>query len=576
MAKYFLKQTFHTLGEAFQNCLKRFPVTVCFIFALTGYLFLLVPPQDRLTDEKLIFIWGYYLSVGTLLSLSLHLWCEEMRKRSGRLITHTVGHLLLLADTLFLYTLSPEQSLTEISIAHAAGLLAVGMSPFFLSFMKEKNDIASWNFALSGITALVTSYIIGGIMSGGICLLAFSLHQLFDLQIGEEYYFYILIVCNIPLALMLFLGSLPKGAAKYDRRPLAKDFQVKTIHYLFLPLVTGYLIVLYAYAFQILIKWELPTGWVSWLVTVLMAGCIAIEFDLYPARMAGNRAWDNRIARYLPLLILPLLMLMTVGIARRLSDYGISVRRLYLITFNVWCYLVCIGLFITRVRRINWIPISFAGIFLLTSALPVNYASITRHLMRNDIRQALDMSGIRQLPLSQKQYEDWLKTMPAETAVSINGKLRYLDDMFGRESIGDLISEPVDIIDYDTVTVKEPAVTLEGHSDTGAKIIIPAGYRQFVAVENESFSYSSADSSAEHKAGKLPIPVSRWIEGSADTIYVSIKTLENLDKQPAQKALPAVWLECTSGRYRFILTSFFYNDYGDTAILTASGYLFMK
>ena len=180
--------------------------------------------------------------------------------------------------------------------------------------------------------------------------------------------------------------------------------------------------------------------------------------------------------------------------------------------------------------------------------------------------------GNRPEYLSQKQYEDWLKTMPAETAVSINGKLRYLDDMFGRESIGDLISEPVDIIDYDTVTVKKPAVTLERHSDTGAKIIIPAGYRQFAAVENESFSYSSA----EHKAEKLPIPVSRWIEGSADTIYVSIKTLENLDKQPAQKALPAVWLECTSGRYRFILTSFFYNNYGDTASLTVNGYLFMK
>ena len=42
---------------------------------------------------------------------------------------------------------------------------------------------------------------------------------------------------------------------------------------------------LYVYAARIFISWELPTGWVSWLVVALMAGCIAIEFGLYPVRI---------------------------------------------------------------------------------------------------------------------------------------------------------------------------------------------------------------------------------------------------------------------------------------------------
>lgn len=572
MTKDFFKQTFYTLGEAFHNCLRRFPVTVCFVFALTGYLIFLTSLQKVDAEEKLLFIWGYYLSVGTLLSLTLHLWCEEMTKKSSRLVTHAVGHVALLADTLFLYTLSPEQSLTEIGIAHGAGLLALGLSVFFLSFIKEKNDIASWNFTLSYITAFATACIVGGIMSGGISLLVLSLHQLFGMYIDATCYLYILILCNVTLALMLFLGLLPKGRAKHDRQPQDKDFLVKTIHYLFLPLVTGYMIVLYIYAFQILVRWELPTGWVSWLVTALMAGCIVIEFGLYPARMAREKRWNNRIARYLPLLILPLLMLMTVGIARRFSDYGISVNRLYLITFNVWCYPVCIGLFITRARRINWIPISFAAVFLLTSVLPVNYASITRWCLHRDIEQAMVQSGITQRPLSQRQYEDWLRTLPAGTAASINGKVRYLDNWFGRESIGDLISEPVDIMDNDTVTAEEPTVILEGHFDRRAKIIIPAGYRQFVAVKNELFSYPSA----EHKSGKLSIPVSQWIDGSADTIHIRVETLKELNKQAEQKGLSGIWLECSSDRYRFMLTSFHYSYYGDEANLILNGYLFMK
>ena len=72
--------------------------------------------------------------------------------------------------------------------------------------------------------------------------------------------------------------------------------------------------------------------------------------------------------------------------------------RLYLITFNIWCYIVCIGLSLNKARRINWIPVSFSVIFLLTSVLPVNYASITRNKLRSDIENELEKSGISSLP----------------------------------------------------------------------------------------------------------------------------------------------------------------------------------
>lgn len=77
MVRTFLTKTFSTLTEAFQNCLKRFPITVCFAIALTGYLIYWVTIEK---EERLFFIIAYYLSIGTLLSLTLHLWCEEIKK----------------------------------------------------------------------------------------------------------------------------------------------------------------------------------------------------------------------------------------------------------------------------------------------------------------------------------------------------------------------------------------------------------------------------------------------------------------------------------------------------------------
>ena len=282
MASNFIEKAVYTIAEAFQNCLKRFPVTVCFVFALTGHLIYLCASDGKVPDDKLFYTISYYFSVGTLLSLTLHLWSEEMKRKAAKAVTHLTGNLLLLADTFFLYTLSPEQSWTEIIIAHAAAILALGLSVFFLSFFREKNDVPSWNFALSSLGSFVTANVMGGIMSGGLCLLLFSLHQLFNLDIKPKGYGYILILCNVLLAMMLFLGLLPKGEAKHDRKPLVRSFLNTAAHYLFLPLTGAYLLVLYVYAAKILISWELPDGWVSWLVTALMTGCIAIEFSIYP------------------------------------------------------------------------------------------------------------------------------------------------------------------------------------------------------------------------------------------------------------------------------------------------------
>lgn len=93
-------------------------------------------------------------------------------------------HVLLIADAVYLYSLSPEQSLTEIGIAHGAAILALWLSAFFLSFIKEKNDIPSWNFTSYTVGAFVTANVVGLIMSGGISLLVFSLRQLFNVDVS--------------------------------------------------------------------------------------------------------------------------------------------------------------------------------------------------------------------------------------------------------------------------------------------------------------------------------------------------------------------------------------------------------
>ena len=568
MLGHWFQKIIQTFNGTLQSNLKRFPITLFFTIALTCYLCYFVSNHDE--NKKLNWIIGYYLSVGTLLSLTLHLWCEEMKRIIPKIAVQAGMHLLLILDAIYLYSYSYEKSFTEIGIAHGAGILAIGLSVFFLSFFKEKNDIPSWNFALSSITACVTANVIGCIMSGGICFLILSVHKLFDLSIDSTCYLYVVILCNVCLSMFLFLGLLPQKQEKHNTRPLQHSFLNGVIHYLFLPLTGGYLIVLYIYALRILINWELPIGWVSWLVITLMTGCIVIEFGLYPSRMAQQKRTDNLIARWLPLFVLPLLFLMTIGIIRRFNDYGVTINRLYLITLNIWCYFVCITLIIIKAKRISWIPISFSLVFLLTSVLPVNYASITRQIIQKEVNQTIiRQKPMLNLPLSQEQYNQWLKTFSSEQARQINEKFIYLYEWFGKESICQWIDEDASLYmlrtEFEDKQENQPTVSYSGTIASEATISIPDGYQKLQSIHR----YQIID----HKEQDKIIAVS--LTQDNDTVYIDQQTIESLS-QRKKGEMPPTQLDCNSSQKAFLLTSFSIEKTEENIEVSIDGYLFSK
>ena len=538
-----LNRLFRTVGTAFRRCVSRFSVTLAFALALAAYQMWLIDSSDRKIEDRLAVVLFYYLSVGTMLSLSLHLWAEEVQRRETKIGVQTAAQMLLAADAFFLYHYTTGPQALDIGIAHAAALLAIGLSLFFLSFFRERDDIPAWNFAQTAVGTLALTLIVGAVMSGGLCLLVFSLHQLFGAEVGYKCYLYMLVICSELLPLLMFLGLLPESEAKHDRQPQPTAFLQDAIRYLFLPLAGLYLGVLYVYAATIIARWQLPDGWVSWLVVALMAGIIAIELGLYPSRIKERRPTDERIARWLPLLTLPLLVLMSVGIGRRFLDYGITINRLYLATLNLWFYFVCIGLVIGRAQRLSWIPISFSLVFLLTSVLPVNYASITRSALRDEVRETFVRSG-QSIPLTTTAYEACLFSLPQKEAARLNGKCLYLRDWFGTESMQDLVAEDTPFHSYapkgptDTVVVEEPDFYYDADNYT---LPVPPGYRYCTRLsgsgQEDGLSYS------------IPLHGERI---APDTLHIPTDTLRNHDQRQA----PAPPVLRTQGGNLFVLTYF--------------------
>jgi len=555
--------------KAFQTCVKRFPVSAAYILALSVFLIFNIFDECDIIKGSIIVAVIYYLSVGFVLSLTIHLWQEEGQKRRILLIVNALAHLILLVDTIYIYNILEGSSCNhyEVWTAHASVIFSLVLSLFFLSFFKEKDDVALWNFAMRLIVNAAICYLIGQIMWGGLSLLLVSFKSLFGIDIGYKWYMAIGVLSGLLLSSWLFLGRIPSGKNKHDHTPVDSGFLNAVMRFLFLPLVGLYIVVLYIYAIQILVKWELPNGWVSGLVIASMVGLIVIEFGLYPVRRLQGRKADNIISQYLPVVIFPLLVLMTVGIVRRFSDYGITPNRLYLITLNLWFYFVCITLFLTKARRISWIASSFAVIFLLTSVFPINYFSITRKYMDRYIAKVLDGE---KLPFSEAQYKDFVTSLPEKEAIMLNERLLYLDDKYGHKYTEKYVQD-AHFRSYQSLLKQEETTEYKEDNEyihnacNKYAIDIPAGYNRIVSVYTPPTIY---------KMGQNIVKVVPTLgEETFDTILINIDTLRShKDAMPNPIPMP-----CSSEKTLYYVKYFTIRTVDSTSSnVDVSGFILQK
>ena len=420
----------------------RFPATIAFLAALTILMIeniILEKSPDWLT---------FFFSVGMLLTLLLHI-CTEEREEYGlsNVFKKPKAALLWLGSIAVLaadaYSLHLKAYIDEsVYIAQSSAILAMLVAVCFFPFMGEKDDRKSWNFVLRLAVGAAIGILVGLIMLGGLCLLYMGSAQLFDFEAEYKVYYTLCVLCLVTLPVLLFLIRIPSGEDKFNSNVPKNKFLIGVTKFLFLPLTLLYMAVLYVYGLKILFTWTLPQGMLSMLVSVMMCSVIAITFLLYPyIRDKEYNGFEVKITKTLPLLSLPLLVLMSIGLGRRFMDYGITANRLYVLTFNIWLYAVAIGLWLLKARRIHWISISFTMLVLFTSVHPWNYNRIYQNTLLNRFNELKAKYGIQQKDLDNFRYERLLSKMPKKDAIAFNNTIhdirsydyRWADKVLGEE-----------------------------------------------------------------------------------------------------------------------------------------------
>ena len=448
--KSFLIET----GDNVMRVFKRFPIAVGLCFILSVALYFEHPIQNP----------GFYwfTGVGAILSVSLVLWLES-RKKDDNLKKDILGfsiaggisllHILLSIYIAFNYE---QFNLCE-GIALLAIATTVVLSSFCLPFFRTKNDLPVWHHVLHLYKAGLTALLFAGTLFVGVILLILAFVFLFDGDMSERLLQIVTVTSFVFIFPVLVLAYLPAKVNTQDETiPQISDITHKLTHYIIIPITLAYIGILYLYMAKILINYELPNGGLTYLVSAAMAVVLYLIFCLYPSKfvdqscpdekLLSKSSFDKKLIKWLPILMLPLLVLMSVGILRRISDYGLTIHRIYVLLFNIWCYAICIYLVITNTKRILWVPVSLCLAFLAVSVLPINVYTFTRYWLRHSIESQLRASGYTSFPVSIDDFCEWTETKNYNE--NIESQLRYLYDRFNSSSLEDIIAREYDYISF--------------------------------------------------------------------------------------------------------------------------------
>ncbi|MCM1051975.1 MAG: DUF4153 domain-containing protein [Paenibacillus sp.] len=425
------------LMQAVSGAWSRFPVTMLYIAYTTAWAMIFIINDKELwvyeASNVTCALW-YLGGVGIPLTLAVSLWCEYLSYRSW--VPMIVANLLLVIDTIYIMVHG-----SDLSEAWSIGRIAIVTSLVVAVIFLPSRKSWAWNFSNSQVVGALTSTVFSWAFCAAIGIIFLTIFGLFNVEsLQVMFCFQVLGACSIPLIIFLHLIPRTDEVTALEHGFKASRFQCGTAKFFFLLLTVVYMAILYVYGLKILFTWELPRGIVTWSVTGLTVAVLVTLFLLEGVRRTHPDDSITLLAiRWLPIAILPLFVLMSVGLLYRICEYGLTVSRLYVLTFNLWCYIVFGYMIISRPRRFNGIAISFAVVFLLTSIFPyVNYTNLADQIMRTKLRSALQEMGFSTFPVGEKEFAEAFASLPRKERIDVESKVKYLDSHHDHSLLEDI------------------------------------------------------------------------------------------------------------------------------------------
>jgi len=309
--------------------------------------------------------------------------------------------------------------------------IAIHLFVAYSPYLKTYNENGFWQFNKTLFLRFLLSALYSGVLYSGLSIALLAIDNLFDVKINEKVYFHLWIFIAVIFNSIFFLAGIPQNVRELDAdTSYPKGLKVFT-QFVLLPLVTVYLLILYVYGFKILASWQLPRGWVSYLVMCFSVAGIFSLLMIHPVKDNEQNKWMSIYSRWYFRLLFPLLILLAVAIYVRVDNYGITENRYFLIALAIWLFFTIVYFLFSKKKIIQWIPVSLSIVAVLSIFGPWGAFAVSENSQVERLEKLLSENNILQNG----------KIVPAKDTISFKAEaeiasiIRYLDQSHGYKKI---------------------------------------------------------------------------------------------------------------------------------------------
>ena len=434
------------LREAMSSAMSRFPLALISAFSCGLISIYLIELKDKAPEMQRIF---FSLAIGLPWLTGLHLLLESyVKPLSQKLLLYFIGIAFLILIFIFIapdfdedYLERPVRFFAFFLISH----LLVALAPF----LKSGNLKEFWEYNKDAFVIWFVGIFYALIIYLGLSIALVAIDNLFDIRIQWKLYAEILIIIAAGFHQVFVLSNFPKaGQAGIHNISYTKTIR-NLCFYILIPLTILYFLILYAYGIKIVSSGELPKGWVSSLVLGFSGiGMISYLLNYLLPHLEDSKL-SSLFKKYFFYILTPLVILLFVSINRRLSDYGFTPPRYFVLITGIWLFISCIYYLFSKSNNIKLIPLSLILFLLFGTISPFDAFHTSTSSQYKRLVSLLEKNKA----LENGKIKSSMVALGIPEKESIKEIIYTLDKMGALKSINTLLKEP---IPFDTIVYHDP------------------------------------------------------------------------------------------------------------------------
>jgi len=390
-----IKEKIKNILPDMKKGVERFPLTILcgiIVFLLSVYV---IENSDMKNHNLLSEIHKMLTLIGLSLPLTaaLELIREKYLSDKNKCIIRVLNVVITVIFIIFyrFYYLNGKDKAGILILNNIEKLLATGII-FFLLFLLVpiigKKDEEEKYFQSVVVDKTVT-ILYSMVLFLGLTAVFLTVDGLSLIKLKEQIYIEIWLFVVFVFAMIFFASKLKKVDENLEEYEIHKIFRF-LIYFIVIPLITIYTGILYIYFGKMLITKSWPQGLVSHLILWYTIFSLFIMIMVTPMREKDLVA--KIFKNYFPFVSVPLLILSIVSISKRISQYGVTELRYFIVLLGIWL-IFCMVSSIFK-ARLSVILISLIAVVYISVFSPINNRRITIMSQNKRLERILIKHGL--------------------------------------------------------------------------------------------------------------------------------------------------------------------------------------